>query len=100
MVYTLLFFGCSLDEFFVENKIMKTRRSLNTKSAVTLGCSSAAHFISESLVPEFTPGEDPNQVESCPPVGLENSANAANIVAASPVHQRAHLNGAAPASLL
>lgn len=36
MVYTLLSFGCSLDEFFVEHKIMKTIRSLNTKSTVTL----------------------------------------------------------------
>lgn len=36
IVYTLLSFGCSLDEFFIQNKIMKTIRSLSTKSSVTL----------------------------------------------------------------
>lgn len=66
MVYTLLSFGCSLDEFFAENKIMKTIRSLNTKSAVTLAVPLQPISLHKKLVPEFTPVEDPNQVESCP----------------------------------
>lgn len=63
--YTLLLFACSLDEFFLENKIMKTRRPLNTeKICVTLFPCNPFHFIKAG--PCFPPVEDPSQVESCP----------------------------------
>lgn len=64
--YTLLSFACSLDEFFLENKIMKTIRPLNTekKICVTLFPYNPFHFIKAG--PCFPPVEDSSQVESCP----------------------------------
>lgn len=64
--YTLLSFACSLDEFFLENKIMKTIRPLNTekKICVTLFPYNPFHFIKAGSC--FPPVEDSSQVESCP----------------------------------
>lgn len=100
MVYILFFFGCFLDEFFVENKIMKIRRLLNIKFVVILGCFFVVYFILESLVFEFILGEDFNQVEFCFFVGLENLVNVVNIVVVLFVYQRVYLNGVVFVSLL
>lgn len=73
--YTLLSFACSLDEFFLENKIMKTIRPLNTEKK------NLRHFVPLQPISfhkgwsllsssrRFQPGG------ILPPTGLSTSAN-------------------------
>ena len=100
MVYTLLSFGCSLDEFFVENKIMKTIRSLNTKSAVTLAVPLQPISFREGWSLSLLQYKSPTRWNPAP-YGYGSFSKYCQFSSClSPIHQRAHLNVAPLAYLV
>ena len=100
MVYTLLSFGCSLDEFFVENKIMKTIRSLNTKCAVTLAVPLQPVSFHVGWPLSLLPYKSPARWNPAP-YGFRSFSKYCQFSSClSPIYQGAHLNVAPLASLV
>lgn len=96
--YTLLSFGCSLDEFFLENKIMKTIRSLNTGICVTLFPCNPFHFTKAGPCVASSRRSQPGG--TLPSAGLHSSGSVVIRVPEVHLNDRSHRNVAALASLL